>query len=222
MPQTKITKYITSKKNKGYEYYRNKRWARNRSLNRARTVMNLKRDVHFFKRSFLDGTIVGNATYAPYLQGKSIVLNSIPNVSEFQNLFDRYMITYAKVYYHLKIDPSAQTASTATLPKLYVVKDYDDDNAPTSINQLREHSKCRFYVMNPNRPVVIKLKPAISSSVYNTAITSTYSPKWKQWIDMASVVTPHYGWKIAIDDLTNTNYKVDVEVKLWFRCKDIR
>lgn len=186
------------------------------------TSSNIKKDVYAFKRRYHDGTIPGNAVYAPYLQGLSTSLNRLPGISDFSNLFDRYMITYIKVYYHLKIDPSAQGGSSATFPKLFYVRDYDDASAPLTLNEMREHSKCTYRVMNPNKPVVFGFRPSTLTEKYRSAISTTYSPQWNQWIDMAAPDVPHYGWKIGIDDLTNTNYKVDVEVVMWFKCKDTR
>lgn len=186
------------------------------------TRTNIKRDLYAFKRRFFSGTITGNAAHIPYLEGKSVALSNLPSVSEYSNLFDRYMITYVKVYYHLKIDPSAQSASTASFPKLYYIRDYDDGTASLSLNDMREHGKCTYRVMNPNRPVVFGLRPSTLTEKYRFPISTTYSPQWNQWIDMATTDVPHYGWKIGIDDLTNTNYKVDVEVVMWFKCKDTR
>lgn len=183
---------------------------------------NISKDLYAFKRRFFSGTIVGNAAFAPYLEGKDLSFGQLPGFNEFGALFDRYMITYAKVYYHLRIDPSAQAAASATFPKLYYIRDYDDASTPTSLNQLREHAKCTYRVMNPNRPVVFGFKPSSLALTYRNAVASTYSPRWNQWIDMATTDVPHYGWKIGIDQLTNTNYSVDVEVVLWFKCKDTR
>jgi hypothetical protein len=206
---------------KGAKKYVKKRRSNKALVNMGRQV-NIKKDVHYFKRSFIGATITGNVAYSPYTAGVFWTLGSLPNVSDFTNLFDRYMITYVKCFIHLKLDPSSQSATLATLPKLYYVRDYDDATTPSSINELREHSKCTYRVMNPNRPIVIGIKPATLALAYRSAVASTYSPKWKTWIDMATTDVPHYGLKLAIDDLTNTNYKVDFEYKIWFACKDTR
>lgn len=183
---------------------------------------NIKNDLYAFKRRFFSGVITGNAAHLPYTEGKNFSFAQLPGYLEFTGLFDRYMITYAKVYYHLKVDPGAQVAGAATWPKLYYLRDYDDSSSPLTLNEMREHSKTSCRVMNPNKPVVFGFRPSTLSEVYRSAISTSYSPKWNQWIDMAAVDLPHYGWKIGIDDLTNTNYKVDVEVVLWFKCKDTR
>lgn len=214
--QTKITRYYKKSTNN----QRRKKFYR-RSLQK-RSYANLKRDVHYFKRSFLQTTILGNAAYTPYLAGVNWTFNALPNYTEFANMFDRYKVTYVKLYFHLKIDPSAQAAASATFPKLYYVTDFDDSTNPTSINQLREHSNLKIKVLNPNKPVVVRVKPAVLQEVYRGLASTTYSPKWNQWIDMANVDVPLYGLKIAIDNLTNTNYAVDIDAKMWFQCKDVR
>lgn len=185
------------------------------------TRQNIKNDVYAFKRRFLDGTIAGGIV-GPFLQGKTVSLSNLPAFTEFAALFDRYMITYVKVFYHLKIDPSAQSPGGSSFPKLYYIRDYDDSSSPANIDELRQHSKCTYRVMNPNKPVVFGFRPATLTEKYRSPISTTYSPQWNQWIDMATTDVPHYGYKVAIDDLTNANYKVDVEMCLWFKCKDTR
>lgn len=186
------------------------------------TRMNLKTDTYAFTRRMFLGTIVGNAAYNPYLQCTTIQLGQLPGVTDFTNLFDRYMITYVKVRYHLKIDPSAQVASAASFPKLYYLRDYDDSNAPASLDEMRQHSKVTYRVMNPNKPITFGFRPATLAEVYRSPLTTSYSPKWNQWIDMADTTVPHFGWKIGVDDFTNTNYRCEVEAQIWFKCKDIR
>lgn len=176
-----------------------------------------------FTRYYDSGVIPGNATTgAPVLRGASFALSSLPGVSDFTNLFDMYKITHVQLRFHLQVDPGAQASASAIYPKLWYATDYDDDNAPASLNALREHARCKVRVLNPNRPVVVNIKPAVASLVYRGATTSSYSPKWRQWVDMAQTDVPHYGLKWAVDNLTNTNYTLQIEGKMWFACKDVR
>lgn len=197
-----------------------------RSKKNSNTVaarVNRGSDRYFFKRSLqIAAPFAGNVAYAPLLNGYNFTLGALPDVSDFTNLFDRYMITHVQLRFFLIIDPSAQAAAAATYPKLYFVRDYDDSTAPASLNSLRQHSKCVVRVMNPNRAVTINIKPAITTEVYRSAVATSYSPKWRQWVDMAHTDVPHYGLKWGIDDLTNTNYKVEILGKIWFQCKDQR
>lgn len=205
-----------------------RRVVRRRLARVKRVVSNAKRvnrvnDVHYFKRMINNpGQFVGNALYAPLLQANSFNFNQLTGASEFTTLFDMYKIEKIQVRFYLKIDPSAQSAAGASYPKMYWVIDHDDDTAPPTLNALREHSKCRVKVMNPNRPVTITFKPSILGMRYKTVSTTAYTPMFNQWIDCNDPTTPQYGCKWGVDDLTNTNYKIDTEVTYWFACKDAR
>lgn len=179
--------------------------------------------IHRFSRMYDSGTFVGNATTgAPLLKGASFNLNNIPNVGEFTALFDQYMITHVQLRFHLQVDPSAQASASAVYPKIYTATDFDDDGAPATLNAIREHARCKVRVLNPNRPVVVNIKPAINTLVYRGITTSSYSPQWRKWIDCAQTDVPHFGLKWAVDNFTNTNYTLQVEGKMWFACKDVR
>lgn len=185
-----------------------------RSVNRYET--------HFFKRSVAGSPINGAAGFLPYLAGTSTSLGVLPNVSEFANLFDQYMITHWQLRFYLSIDPSAQAAASAVYPRLFWCPDNDDVAIPSSLNELRERSKTRTRILTPSRPVIVNVKPSVLNEVYRGLGTITYSPKWKQWIDMSNTDVPHYGLKWAIDNLTNTNYSLNIEQVMWFRCKNVR
>lgn len=196
------------------------KYASNTSVGRSRTSGSY---VHSFKRMLANPTsYTGNVAYAPLLQCWTWQFSQLQNVSEFTNLYDQYRINFVVVKYFLKIDPGAQAAGTASYPKLYWYRDLDDSNAPLSLNEIRENARSRVKVMNPNRPVVIKYKPNSLQLIYTSAIANQFKPAYSQWMDVAQTGTPHYGHKWAIDDLTNTNYKVETEVTYYFQCRNPR
>lgn len=208
-------RYVSKKK---------KRATKKRFYKRRRVINpNLKRDIYYFKRYISNPeTITGNAVHAPYLAGYSFNLGQLPNVGEFTALFDQYRITYIQVKFFLKIDPGAQTAATASYPRIFYCRDYDDDVLPPSLNVLREHNRTSVRVLHPNRAVTVGFKPAIADLIYSSPTSSAYSPQWKQWIDCNNSAVPHYGLKWAIDDFTNTNYRLSTEVRYWFQCRGMR
>lgn len=177
--------------------------------------------VHHFTRWLSQRSqITGNAAYAPYTTAITVAgISELVNPADFSNLYDQYRLNYIVYKFWLKIDPSSQTASTASYPKLYWYRDYDDGAPPSNLNEIRENQKCKMAVMYPNRPVSVKWKPNVLGALYQSAIATQYSPKFSQWLSMATTNTIHYGVKLAIDDLTNTNYKVDIEAKLYFSCR---
>jgi len=167
--------------------------------------------VHRFVRGCPVNTITGNAAFAPYQSVLGATLDNALNHTEFTNLFDQFRIDWVKAQFYLRIDPSAQTAAGASYPKIFWYRDMDDQ-ALVSLNDIRENSKGKRAILHPNRPVTIWFKPNVLSEIYRTAVSTGYSPKFNQWIDASVPNLVHYGIKYCIDDLTNTNYKVDLEI----------
>lgn len=184
--------------------------------------------VHTYKRMVAGGagsgvlTITGNAVYNPYVSNLVFDLNALVSSSEFTQLYDQYRILTAVTKFWLKIDPSAQSAANASYPKLYWYRDYDDSVNPSNLNEMRQNARCKVAVMHPNRPVTLVCKPNTLGLVYQSVLGTQTEPKWKQWLDCNVPSTPHYGFKYAIDDLTNTNYKVEIEITLYFQCRNSR
>jgi len=205
-----------------------KRSSTNQPRKRRRT-MNISRprmqrtisQIHRFRRTAKGFAVVGGAGLAPWLGYTDAKLSYMPNASEFASLFDEYRLSHVQIKVYLRIDPSAQTAATASYPKLYSSIDHTDVTTPASLDELRERGNCRISVMNPNRPIVLNFKPSVLSETYRGAVTTTYTPKWRVWLPTTNLDVPHYGIKFGIDDLTNTNYKVDSEITYWFQTKNV-
>lgn len=187
---------------------------------RMRTSM-VARSVHNFVRGCALQTITGNVAYAPYQSVLGATLDNALNYTEFTNLYDQFRINWVKAQFYLRIDPSAQTAANASFPRLYWFRDYDDQGL-ASLNDVRENARGKRAILHPNRPVTITFKPNVLSEIYRTAVTTGYSPKFSQWIDVAVPNLVHYGIKYCIDDLTNTNYKVDLEITYGLSMKNSR
>lgn len=178
--------------------------------------------VHSYKRYGGAVTISGNVAYAPYLSTLAPAFNAVRNVSDFSSLYDQYRITKVVFRLWLRIDPSAQTAGAASYPKLYYFRDLDDTGLPSNLDEMRERSNLKIKVFNPNRPITITVRPNLLNTLYSSAVASNYEPVWGRWVDMTLTNTQYYGVKIAIDDLTNTNYKVDIEQIYYFQCRSPR
>lgn len=182
----------------------------------------LNNRIHSFSRNFPQFTVTGSVAYAPYQSYTNVTLNQVVNSSEFSSLFDQYRISYCVTKFWLRIDPSAQTAASATYPKLYWVRDYNSQTI-LSQNDMRERSNLRIAVLKPDRPVVMKFIPNLLTQQNYTGLgTSSYTPVFKKFIDTGSMSAVHYGCIYNIDDLTNTNYKVDIETTVWFQCKNVK
>lgn len=188
---------------------------------------NIKRDLYKFKRSCILGSI-GSSTGGEVVWAGQFGLGNLPAVSDFTALFDRYRITHIQLQFYLKYEPGSGVADpgtnqqNATYPIMYIVKDYDDAIAPTNINYLREHAKMKMIPMQANKIVKFDVKPATLSENYRSSIATTYSPKWKEWIDMAHTDTPYYGVKAGWENFFGVNQTIQVRATYWFECKDTR
>lgn len=200
-------------------YRRKKQMTRRRT--RPTRVSRSSVTTHAFVRKTNLNTITGNVAYAPYQSYSSIGLNNVTNASEFSALYDQFRINYVKLQFWLRIDPGAQTAATASYPRLYWYRDLDSQIVAT-MSEMRERSNLKIAVLNPNRPVTIWVKPNTLAAIYAGVGSTNYKPVFAQWLDMNVQSTTHYGIKFNIDDLTNTNYKVDIETTYYFECKNTR
>lgn len=175
----------------------NRRRTRRRVMNVPRRRSMISNDVHHFKRTAELIPIQGaTASGVPIDTLGSLVfsIGLVPNVSEFSQLYDMYKINGIK----LKLVP-AQTGSDLNapataqyMPDLWTVIDYDDGNTPTK-NDLLQYPGLK--VTRGNQVHSRYFKPAVSAEIYRSAVTTSYAPKWKQWLDFAVTDVPHYGIK---------------------------
>lgn len=157
--------------------------------------------------------------------------------TEFQNMYDRYRITHVQLQFTLVTNPDSilslnKDPASGTLwqptnwyPKLWYVRDYDDEST-IDIAAMKERANTKNFVMKPDRIYKINIKPAILAKTYATALTDGYAPKWRQWVDMATANVKHYGIKFiidcqGIDPQDSYPFKIRVEEKYFFTCKDV-
>lgn len=192
-----------------------------RGARRATRASRTSVTTHSFIRKATPFSLQGNIAYAPYQNTTAISFSQIANSTEFSALYDQYKLNLVKVQFWLRIDPGAQTAAAAVLPKLFWFRDMDD-NVPASQTEMRERATCKIAVLRPDRPVTVWIKPNVLQEVYRGVGTTSYAPKFGQWLDMTNTDVTHYGIKWNIDNLTNTNYYVDIESTYYFQCKNTR
>lgn len=159
----------------------------------------------------------------------SYTFSQLPNNTEFSALFDRYKIIRIVTKIWIRNGPDAQNLNSGNnswYPKLYWYRDTDDTTAPTSLADMRQVGRLKVKAMHPSRPIVLTCVPNILGVNYATAVTSSYTPKYKQWIDFDYRDTLHLGWKYAIDGIPSTAgnlspYTFDFEHTYYFQCKDV-
>lgn len=201
-----------------------------------RGMMRPSRNCHSFRR--WGNPERWDISGASGLGGMTFSLSDILGYSEFEALYDRYMITCVVLRFRLINNPDSNQYlntnnhgygapnTTNWFPRLFTCPDYDDNSAE-SVATLRERAKTKMRVLRPNQYFKIVVKPACTVQTYYTATGAGYAPKWKQWIDMSQSGVPHYGLKWAVDtsgvDPVDTQpFKLEIEKQYYFKCKDVK
>lgn len=212
-----------------------------RALNRAfgirpRARKGFSLNTHSFSRFTAASTSLVDGTELDV--GYEFKFSDMVAFSEFSNLFDRYKIDSVVQTFQLvnnpssayKLNESNPLAAAANVsnfyPKMWYIHDYDDSTAE-SIGTLKERVGVKCRILQPNKVIKITTKPAIAIQTYRTATTTGYGPKWGQYIDMNTTDVPHYGLKVAfdtnaIDPVDTQPFRIRVETKYYFTCKDVR
>lgn len=156
--------------------------------------------------------------------------DNLINKDDFTTLYDRYRIDYIQCRAQLITNPDANNFVNSALPnytnwfpKLWWCADYDD-GAQETLDELKQRAKTKCVLLRPNSMYKFGVKPAILAQTYRTAVSTGYSPKWKQWIDMAQTNVPHYGIKYVIDAQSLDplqDFRVQFDFKVYFSCKDV-
>lgn len=195
-----------------------------------------KRNVHAFRRSC--NSITEDVTGLGLSGALTFKLSDTINYSEFDVLYDRYMITMVVVKVRIVNNPDATWAlntnpsggvgnnTTNWFPRLFYCKDYDDSTAET-LPQLRERAKTKMVVLKPNMYHKIVIRPSVLVQSYYTSLSTGYVPKWNQWVDMGQNGLPHYGLKYNLDcsginPSDSYPFKLEWETTYYFKCKDVR
>lgn len=161
-------------------------------------------------------------------------LRDIPNVNEFVNLFDSYMITGVLLQFKLIDNPNnafnindTPTGSNKRTfyPTIWYVPDHDDNNNLT-LSAIKECERVRHKVLYPNRETNIMLRPTTLGQVFLTNTTNAnVENRRRAWLDIASTAIPHYGVKCVFDFEgiePDIGYRIKVNAKYYFRCRNVR
>lgn len=142
-----------------------------------------------FSASTQEIRIGGTAVFGP----------TLPNSSEFANIFDQWRIKSVTIRLDWNSNSVDPTLVAQTPPLLYYVTDYDDsgDAGVTALLQypgVQTHS----FLQNGYTPVIYTFLPKPLKDVAGTGLLTSYGPDLTQpFIRTADLNTPHYGMKIA-------------------------
>lgn len=200
-------------------------------------VRKFRQPVHYYKRTVKISDITASFnTVGPVSQNIAgayvLSLDSFPNFTEFQQLYDQYKIKGIK----LSFVPSGNSAiySTASgsvaqigFSRFNSVLDFDDSTTPTAENQLLQYSSLkttpgwathkRYYV------------PRVKSALVDNAVTNTLVASGSQrpgWISTDRPDIEHYGLKVwcsaPINTATSAAITYSVYATAYIACKNVK
>jgi len=183
-----------------------------RKAARSKLRRNPYKAVHFFKRTANIGSGAMNTSAgAPTLIGFSFTLSQLPSYTEFQALYDDYMITGIKftAIPYLQTDSNSVSGITSSSnPPIFYVVDTNDGSAPGTLDTVLEYNDH-------------KMSPVYQGfSIY-------FRPKFQDatqalrggWISTSNPTLAYHGLKVAIPPTANAN-KFYVTITYYMRFKN--
>jgi len=206
-----------------------RRRRRNMRLRRGMIGRRIAQPVQYFKRSvYLSGNIVTSVTSDTFTN-QFFALSSVPNYTEFTNLYDQYKINAVKVTLIPRGNTAEITASSGASTVfqgqsvgVFSVIDYDDTAVLANINEA-----CQYQNMKMTRATQQHsrfLKPRFNLlSVTNQGTGATgASQNTRGWLDCDYINVPHYGVKWALQQNVNYNLTYDVKIDYYLAFKNVR
>lgn len=170
-----------------------------------------------FRRTYTIGRIQANT--GDTLLAYNFQLSSLPNYTEFVQLFDSYRILEAVLTFAPYSTAVTSNSGTASYPGLIGSwLDYDDSNLPAN---LQEGQQFDSYQRNTcTVPFIRVVRPRAAIAAYSGTFTS-YGSVYGHWFDTASPSVQHYGLKLCV---TGSSYATvtniyEVEVTLTLQCR---
>lgn len=152
----------------------------------------------------------------------SFSLDNVVGYQDFTNLFDRYKIVAVKYKIMFQCN-NAQVQGSQVLPILHYVKDEDDVAIPTALSSINQKALCKVKVLGATTMMSYYIKPKISKTIYNSALTSAYSVDKAPYINATYPSAPHYGikaWVNQVYAVAANNTAITVEPVYYISCRD--
>lgn len=196
--------------------------ARPAAMGALRSQITRPRLYNFKRKQFYSNAFSTVAGAAAYANAWEFALNLLPNFTDFTNLYDVYRINKVVMKIIPKITESALLSGSVNndnLTQIHSAIDYDDNTAPTSVQQLCEyatHKMTRGSQIH-TRVLVPKIEIASTSGVGQM-------PKAYQWIDTDTPGQLHRGVKVWVDPpvTAGTQMFYDVQLTYYISCKNVR
>lgn len=179
------------------------RRSRRRTVMRPRMLRQVANRVSV-KRTVNLATLTLTTAWAGALY--TFTLGSLPNSSDFTNMFSAYRINAVRLLFiplvtnldggQVYANQSAGSQWT-TVPRLYTAIEKQSTAQYTSESGVQQYQNLRI-IKRPLSPFSVYVKaPAVWESVQTTASSAFSQPKIKQWLSCDTPTVQHYGCVIG-------------------------
>lgn len=176
---------------------------------------------HSFKRTYQDLTPITYSSGVTY-GAENFKLVDLPDVNEFQRLFDSYKISCIVLRVFNTFNSTDSGANVTDSGRFHWVLDYNDSNTPTSVLDLQQYGTYKVKPLGRCNPLKIVIRPKLSVEFYRSLATTGYGTMSPKWLDMTDtgIAIPHFGLKYAIEGSGFANPKtLTFMYTYYFRCK---
>lgn len=188
----------------------------------------LKQPVQFFKRTQYLSGFLSNSTANDVFGAMVFTLSSIPNVTDFTHLYDQYKINGVKVSFIPRGtnsdigNPISSPGYTGQSVGVFSALDYDDNNSPTSIQQLCEYQNMKMTRSHQVHTRYLKPRLLATGPLNSTGTTANTMVRKPTWIDCTDTLVPHFGVKYCLQQAPNVAQQFDVKVDYYLAFKAVR
>jgi hypothetical protein len=166
--------------------------------------------IYTVRQTSNQGTVISSSGAVTALYARAWTSADILQFSSFASIFDQYKIEMLEIW----LTPYG----VGTIPgyigggKFVTVIDYDDANAPTSLQALQEYQNAVTTRFTDGH--YIKFRPHIAEAAYGGTFTQ-FLNRPSDWIDCGSTAAQHYGLKLAMDVTPSTNdVRMDLSTRI--------
>jgi len=147
-----------------------------------------KETTRYVRRGADIGVFIADAI-TPSFYGEAFALSQVAGFSELTAMYDQYKINGIKLTFYPRNTEITPLPAAPNNARVIVVTDYNDNTAPTSLNELREYEDHRTYGYSEKFTHYID-KPKFVDSVSSVR---------NGWIATSNPSQRHYGLKFAAE-----------------------
>lgn len=167
--------------------------------------------------SYVGGTFVWTPTNVTLYSGivGNVTAWNIPNAAEMAALWDKVKLDKVECLF----TSSGIGASNSTVQQPLVLLVEDDNDTPTSPDQIKQMDCKVWQLGDQNNPIKMTCRPKYQRIVYYTAATSSYEPTRGYVVSGTDI--PHFGLKIGLDP-TGGIGRISFSFKIFFKFKELK